>query len=240
MIHTGTDIQRCSSLIARLKALEHTKVYDLLAALPLIVWYGLCKSARIPALMDEISATNFGAIDLRAIVGIISQLTTLVFFSTLIALLIFRDKPRSKSEGLIPRAAAIAGTYLSVAIVQLPPIEISNQLYYLSTLLAVVGTIFALYSALNLGRSISMMPEARQMVVRGPYAVVRHPLYLGEGIVLVGLTLQFFSLSAVLILMLQYACQVIRMNYEEQVLLRTFPQYRNYMAQTARLIPHLY
>jgi len=85
-----------------------------------------------------------------------------------------------------------------------------------------------------------MMSEARQLVVRGPYAVVRHPLYLGEGIALVGLTLQFFSLSAVLILMLQCACQVIRMNIEEQVLLRTFPQYRNYMAQTARLIPHLY
>jgi protein-S-isoprenylcysteine O-methyltransferase Ste14 len=30
------------------------------------------------------------------------------------------------------------------------------------------------------------------------------------------------------------------MNNEEQVLLKTFPQYRNYMAQTARLIPHLY
>ena len=240
MARIGIDIQHRTSPTERFKALEHTKVYDLLAALPLIVWYGLGASARLSGLVNEISVTNYGVIDLRAIVGVISNLTTLVFFGTLIALLVFRNKPQAKSEGLFPRAAAIAGTYLGVAIVQMPPAELSNQLYYMSTLLAVVGTVFALYSALNLGRSISMMSEARQLVVRGPYAAVRHPLYLGEGIALVGLTLQFFSLWAVLILMLQCACQVIRMNNEEQILLRTFPQYRNYMAQTARLIPHLY
>lgn len=240
MAHIGTDIQHCASLIERFKALEHTKVYDLLAALPLIVWYGFCASARIPAVIDGISATDFGAIDPRAIADIISKLTMLVFVGTLIALLIFRDKPQAKSAGLFPRAAAIAGTYLSVAIVQLPPVALSNRLFYMSTLLAVVGTLIALYSALNLGRSISMMSEARQLVVRGPYAAVRHPLYLGEGIVLVGLTLQFLSIWAVLILMLQCACQFIRMNNEEQVLLRTFPQYRGYIARTSRLIPYLY
>lgn len=240
MAHMGIDIQHGLSLIERLEALEHTKVYDLLAALPLIVWYGLCVSARLPALTHKIALTDFGAIDLRTILDLTSKLTTLIFISTLIALLIFRDKPQAKAEGLIPRAAAIAGTYLSVEIVLLPPVELSNQLYLMSTLLAVVGTILALYSALNLGRSISMMSEARRLVVCGPYAVVRHPLYLGEGIVLVGLTLQFFSLSAALILALQCACQVIRMNNEEQVLLMTFPEYRNYMAQTARLIPYLY
>jgi len=222
------------------KALEQTKVYDLLAALPLIVWYGLCVAARLPALVQEIVVMDFGAIDFRAILGLISKLTTLVFISTLIALLISRDQPQAKAGGLMPRAAAIAGTYLSVGIVSLPPVELSSQLYFTSMLLAVVGTILALYSALNLGQSISMMSEARRLVLRGPYAVVRHPLYLGEGMVLVGLTLQFFSLSAVLILMLQCACQVIRMSNEEQVLLRTFPQYRNYMAQTAGLIPYVY
>ena len=240
MTRISTDIQHGSFLLERLKAMEQTKVYDRLAALPLIVWFGLCASARVPALVHQISVTDFGAIDLRAILDLTSKLATSIFLTTLIALLIFREKPQAKAEGLFPRAAAIAGTYLNVGIVQLPPVELPNQLYVVSTLLTVVGTLFALYSALNLGRSISMMSEARRLVVCGPYAVVRHPLYLGEGIVLVGLTLQFFSLSAVLILGLQCACQIVRMNNEEQVLLRTFPQYRNYMGETARLIPHLY
>ena len=240
MTEIGPDIQHAHSFIERLKALEYTKVYDLLAALPLIVWYGLCVATRFPALAREITVTDFGTIDLRTTLGLISRLTTLVFVSTLIAPLIFRDRPQAKAHGLMPRAAAIAGTYLSVGIILLPPVELSNQLYLACTVLAVAGTVFALYSALNLGRSISMMSEARRLVSRGPYALVRHPLYLGEGIVLAGLTVQFFSLSAVLIFMLQCACQIIRMNNEEQVLLRTFPQYRNYMARTARLIPYVY
>jgi len=240
MADTGTDVQETGSLIAHLQALQHTKVYDLLAALPLIIWYGLCAAARLPALLHEIAVTDLGSIDFRTIVGLLSELATLAFMSTLIALLILRDTPRAKAEGLMPRAAALAGTYLSAAIVLLSPAEPANQLYFTGTLLAVAGTIFALYGALNLGHSISMMSEARRLVVHGPYAVVRHPLYLGEGIVLVGLTLQFLSLSAALILLLQCACQVIRMNNEEQVLLRTFPQYKDYMARTARLIPYVY
>jgi protein-S-isoprenylcysteine O-methyltransferase Ste14 len=240
MAEIGTDVLHAHPLIERLRALQHTKVYDLLAALPLIAWYALCVSAHLSALVQEMAVTDFGAIDLHTALSLISKVTTLIFISTLIALLVLRDRPQAKSDGLTPRAAAIAGAYLSVGIVLLPPAELSNRLYFISTVLAVVGTIFALYSALNLGRSISMMSEARRLVLRGPYALVRHPLYLGEGIVLVGLTLQFFSLSAVLILMLQCACQFIRMNNEEQVLLRTFPQYRNYMARTARLIPYVY
>lgn len=235
-----TNIQQTEPLIGRLKAFEYTKVYDLLAALPLITWYGLCVAARLPDLVQEIAVTDFATIDLRAILSLISKITTLVFFTTLIALLIFRDKPRAKAEGLMPRAAAMAGMYLIIGIVVLPPVELSNQLYFISTLLVVIGTTFALYSALNLGQSLSMMSEARRLVMRGPYAMIRHPLYLGEAITLVGLTLQFFSLSAVLIFMLQCACQIIRMNNEEQVLLKAFPQYKDYMAHTARLVPYLY
>lgn len=236
----GADIQRGQPLAARLSALEHTKTYDLIAAIPLIVWYGLSVAARLPALAQEIVNIDFGTTDLNAILGLVSKLTTSVFLSTLIALLIFRDKPRAKAKGLTPRIVAVAGTYLGVGMLLLPPVHLSNLLYCTSTLLVIAGTIFALYGALNLGQSISMMSEARRLVVRGPYAVIRHPVYLGEGIVLLGLMLQFFSLSAVLILILQYTCQIIRMNNEEQVLLRAFPQYGDYMAQTARLIPRTY
>ena len=66
------------------------------------------------------------------------------------------------------------------------------------------------------------------------------PDIVGEGIALAGLTLQFLSPWAVVIFALQCACQMQRMKNEERVLLRAFPEYRNYMDRTARLVPHLY
>ena len=102
------------------------------------------------------------------------------------------------------------------------------------------GTLFATYAVLGLGRSISVLPEARGLVTRGPYAMIRHPLYLGELVTLSGITLQYFSAWALLLLVLQCAFQVERMRNEERVLSRVFPEYRDYMARTARLVPHIY
>jgi protein-S-isoprenylcysteine O-methyltransferase Ste14 len=52
--------------------------------------------------------------------------------------------------------------------------------------------------------------------------------------------LQFLSPWAVAIFGLQCACQVVRITSEERVLSRVFPEYRNYMTHTARLLPYIY
>jgi protein-S-isoprenylcysteine O-methyltransferase Ste14 len=240
MADTGTSETQTISLAARLEALRGTKVYDLLAAAPLIVWYGVCLAKRFPDLMRQVVATDWAAADIATISSLASKLASLIFITAIIVLLALRHTPRAKTSGLVPRIAAVAGTYLSVGIVLLPPAELSVPLYLVATFLILSGTVFALYSALKLGRSISMLPEARRLVTAGPYALIRHPLYLGEAIALVGLTLQFLSPWAVAIFGLQCACQVVRITSEERVLSRVFPEYRNYMTHTARLLPYIY
>jgi protein-S-isoprenylcysteine O-methyltransferase Ste14 len=91
---------------------------------------------------------------------------------------------------------------------------------------------------LHLGKSFSIMAEARTLVTGGPYAIVRHPLYVAEAIATVGVLVGFFSWAAVAIVIVQFACQIQRMRNEEAVLLGTFPvDYARYMARTKRLIP---
>jgi protein-S-isoprenylcysteine O-methyltransferase Ste14 len=93
---------------------------------------------------------------------------------------------------------------------------------------------------LVLGRSISLVPEARRLVTKGPYALIRHPLYLGEMVAISGIALQHLSVWALLLLCLAWAFQFQRMKYEERVLSQSFPEYEDYMAKTARLVPGVY
>ncbi len=240
MVDISTSETQTISFSARLKALRETKVYDLLAAVPLIAWYGFCVATRFPQLVRQLMTTDWADADVAAILSFTSKLAALIFITTLIVLLALRHTPHARISGLVPRIAAIAGTFLSVGIVLLPPADLSAPLSLIATLLILGGTVFALYSALKLGRSLSILPEARQLVTRGPYALIRHPLYLGEGIAIVGLTLQFLSPWALIVFGLQCACQVARMTIEERVLSNVFPEYRNYMAHTARLLPKIY
>jgi len=118
--------------------------------------------------------------------------------------------------------------------------ELSARLDVASTLQILCGVVFALYAVLELGRSFSVMPEARRLVTNGPYSVIRHPVYLGEAVALAGVTSQYLSPWALLLLALQFIFQLERMKNEERVLSCAYPEYRDYAARTARLLPGLY
>jgi protein-S-isoprenylcysteine O-methyltransferase Ste14 len=92
----------------------------------------------------------------------------------------------------------------------------------------------------RLGRSFSMMAEARRLVTSGPYRFVRHPLYIAEELAMIGLLIQFFSLSSAFVLAVQIAFQLCRIHNEEAVLAESFPEYAAYQQRTARLLPGIY
>jgi protein-S-isoprenylcysteine O-methyltransferase Ste14 len=231
---------RSNFLVNFLRTFERTKLYDLLAASPLIAWYGFALSIQLPRLTHQIASLDLATADTRVLAGIASNLATQVFFAVLALLMVLRRQPLGKASGFYPRFAAVAGTFMSVAIVMLPARELSVWLHVVSTLLIVCGIGFALYAVLELGRSLSMLPEARRLVTNGPYSVIRHPLYLGEAVALVGVTLQYLSPWALALLALQCIFQLERMKNEELVLSRAFPEYRDYAARTVRLLPGVY
>jgi protein-S-isoprenylcysteine O-methyltransferase Ste14 len=59
-------------------------------------------------------------------------------------------------------------------------------------------------------------------------------------VAIAGIALQHLSAWALLLLILIWALQLQRMRYEEQVLSQSFPEYGDYMARTARLVPGAY
>lgn len=103
----------------------------------------------------------------------------------------------------------------------------------------VAGTVLAFWSAWYLGSSFSLLPQARVLVTTGPYRYVRHPIYLGGLLITVGEIWLRFSPLVVALNLLFVAAQIVRLRYEEEILERTFPSYREYRARTSALIPGL-
>ena len=108
-----------------------------------------------------------------------------------------------------------------------------------STLLIIAGAVSSFVVLRWLGKSFSILAEARRLVTSGPYRVVRHPLYLCEGIALLGIALQVISPLAVTITVIILLIQFRRMINEEAVLNSAFPEYRAYAARTPSVAPAL-
>jgi protein-S-isoprenylcysteine O-methyltransferase Ste14 len=104
---------------------------------------------------------------------------------------------------------------------------------------AVVGCGWLLASALALGRCFSVLPDVRGLVTRGPYRLVRHPVYLGELTVCAGLVIAAPSGWNLTLAAGFGLAQGIRMKIEERALTEEFPEYEDYAATTARIVPGL-
>jgi protein-S-isoprenylcysteine O-methyltransferase Ste14 len=59
----------------------------------------------------------------------------------------------------------------------------------ISTRLLLGGNALAVLVLVQLGRSFSIMAEARRLVTSGVYRWVRHPLYLAEELAVIGIVL---------------------------------------------------
>jgi protein-S-isoprenylcysteine O-methyltransferase Ste14 len=107
-------------------------------------------------------------------------------------------------------------------------------------LLGVVGMLIAVPAMASLRRSFSLTPQARTLTTGGLYRVVRHPLYLGETLNVIGLMLAVGSLTVVVAAVLVVAAQVTRATLEERLLRRTFPGYDRAFHGVAHLLPGIW
>ena len=107
-----------------------------------------------------------------------------------------------------------------------------------SDVLLIAGLAFAICSVAVLGRCFGILPDVRGLVTRGPYRLVRHPLYLGELTAVLGIVLGSRQpLLAGGTWLVCVGLQLARTSYEERNIRAEFPQYDEYAARTRRLIP---
>jgi protein-S-isoprenylcysteine O-methyltransferase Ste14 len=168
-----------------------------------------------------------------------ARFANFMFLILVAATALTRLSPVLKAKGVEPRVSALLGTFLSLGLAALPKTDLGPLLSIISTVLILIGAVSSFIVLRWLGKSFSILAEARQLVTSGPYKVVRHPLYVAEGVALVGITLQVLSPLAVAIALLVLLIQFRRMINEEAVLKSAFAEYSAYAARTPRVIPAL-
>lgn len=100
-----------------------------------------------------------------------------------------------------------------------------------------VGLAICIVSFLALGRSFGFVAADRGLVRRGPYAVVRHPIYASYLLLQSGYLLQSLSVRNALVMVMVTSCNVGRARVEER-LLATNEQYGAYRSLVRwRLFP---
>lgn len=176
----------------------------------------------------------------RDLLRIAVHVATMVFLALIAGFTLARFRPVRRSAGIWPRFAALAGLLLLYSLMLLPRAPADPRWDAPAFGLLLAGEFFCVVALLQLGRSFSVMPEARRLVTGGLYARIRHPLYLAEAIATLGVLLQFRSAGALALIVVQFCIQLWRMREEEKVLVAEFPGYAAYRGRTARLIPGIY
>jgi protein-S-isoprenylcysteine O-methyltransferase len=111
--------------------------------------------------------------------------------------------------------------------------------------LDLIGVASAIWARWGLGRNWSGAVMAvhadHELVQRGPYAIVRHPIYSGLLLALAGTALTLGTLASYLGLASGLVAFLARVNLEEKALDEHFGEkHRTYRQRTRKLIPFLW
>lgn len=146
---------------------------------------------------------------------------------------------------LLANLAAV-GLYLTSLLVfsRSPAGSTALLLASSGSLLAVAGAAVVLRSRVELGAAWSFVPKADRgtgLVTTGPYRLVRHPIYLGFALLVIGEAFAFGSWPALMIVLFVVVPTFAwRARAEEKLLSDTFGErYAVYRQRTKMIIPHL-
>lgn len=118
-----------------------------------------------------------------------------------------------------------------------------DTVHVVAAILCIGGLGLCLWARAILGRNWSgtvTLKENHELIVRGPYRLVRHPIYTGLIAMLLATALQQGHIAGMIGVVLAAVSFWIKSSYEEELMLRQFPNdYPAYRERVKRIIPFL-
>jgi protein-S-isoprenylcysteine O-methyltransferase Ste14 len=116
--------------------------------------------------------------------------------------------------------------------------------FWIGALLTATGILFTVWARVHIGRNWSgtvTIKEGHELVMTGPYAIVRHPIYAGLMLALIGSALARAEWRGILAVVIAFLALWRKLRLEERWMQEQFgPAYEAYRQRVAALIPFLF
>jgi len=163
----------------------------------------------------------------------------------------FSVKKTTRSENPLSRFSNTAPIWICALLLLMPPawlgplsfqiVPQSLTYYGIGAVMTVAGLGFAIWARYHIGRNWSgviTVKEDHALIRTGPYAIVRHPIYTGLLLAIIGSALARGDVAALLAVALMLYAVLRRVGIEERWMSETFGQaYVDYKAVTPALVP---
>jgi protein-S-isoprenylcysteine O-methyltransferase Ste14 len=177
--------------------------------------FGVYFSIKDPALMERRKQAAPGTQQ-----SMLQNIIATVAFSMLIAVFVVCGLDRRFGWSAMPPVLSWLGDAIEV---------FSFYMFYL------------VFKENSFGGSSILVEESQKVSSTGPYAIVRHPMYVGTIVMVIGIALGLGSWWTLLLLVIQMPVLVIRILDEEKVLEKNLAGYKEYEQKVHyRLIPYLW
>jgi protein-S-isoprenylcysteine O-methyltransferase Ste14 len=155
-----------------------------------------------------------------------------------------RESLSSRLSHIVPLAIAVflySSQRVRIPLLAERFLPLTGWSFWIGAFLTAAGLLFTVWARLHLGRNWSgsvTIKREHELVTSGPYALVRHPIYTGLLVALLGSTLALGDWRAVLAFALASGALWRKLRVEEDWMRQQFGDaYQAYSQSVAALIP---
>jgi len=178
-----------------------------------------------------------------SVLGIVNSLFVAIFMGIVVFSYIIRSAPKRQAQGVLERFYPVFVVVFHLMGTSILSTHTKSNyvpwVYITGLILCVSGITLNIASLWQLKNSFSVMVEVRKLVNTGVYRLIRHPLYTGELIHLLGVCMLFNNRFSYLFFIVVTIMQLSRAKLEERKLSMHLPEYRLYKQQTGFIFPRL-